>query len=492
MASNTENLGLLKKNPSTDGADTFNIQTMLNDNWDKLDANAGTVAQTLANILKPTTPPLIGLPPSTTPDGMFRALGNTGELHVWRKTVVNSQAVAASYTLGEKANISLASQSVSDGSGSVTKVTVLVANSISVSDSGAIIPGTTTEYYTYPGSISAGTLTDSVIAGKFIFVSTVGSNVQLEDVALRDIYYAPSDATLSSHTGSPRRYLIASNLQKVIGHPYQPAETTTTYPVSTNPNAYQEGDDAKAAGYTLGKVVTGSFAITSKSSPGGVGTRWNDSSALSVSDDGTCTLATTGGTYIDGTTTNAATTAKNELQGKFAYCNNTDTDFTSSVIVFFPSNTIFTRVGNIVYADRYQPVTGYAAIPAGTTIEYLGKLGDKARVQVVSYVGTGTYGKNNPCSLTFDFAPKVVMFLRGYKESSTQFNYLYGSYGSDSLVIISADLSNIFAVYNGFGRYNSAYAKKDLSGRTITWYSNENSNSQANASGVTHYFLAIG
>lgn len=37
MPSYTENLKLLKKNPATDGADTFNIQTMLNENWDKVD-----------------------------------------------------------------------------------------------------------------------------------------------------------------------------------------------------------------------------------------------------------------------------------------------------------------------------------------------------------------------------------------------------------------------------------------------------------------------
>ena len=37
MASNTENLNLLMKNPSTDGADTFNVQTMLNENWQKID-----------------------------------------------------------------------------------------------------------------------------------------------------------------------------------------------------------------------------------------------------------------------------------------------------------------------------------------------------------------------------------------------------------------------------------------------------------------------
>ncbi|MGN7168971.1 hypothetical protein ACTHSJ_24155 [Paenibacillus cellulositrophicus] len=37
MSSNTPKLGLLKKDPLTDGNDTFNIKTMLNDNWDKID-----------------------------------------------------------------------------------------------------------------------------------------------------------------------------------------------------------------------------------------------------------------------------------------------------------------------------------------------------------------------------------------------------------------------------------------------------------------------
>lgn len=37
MTSYTNILNLLKKNPVTDGNDTFNIETMLNDNWDKID-----------------------------------------------------------------------------------------------------------------------------------------------------------------------------------------------------------------------------------------------------------------------------------------------------------------------------------------------------------------------------------------------------------------------------------------------------------------------
>lgn len=37
MPSNTPNLGLYKKDPVTDGNDTFNVTSMLNENWDKID-----------------------------------------------------------------------------------------------------------------------------------------------------------------------------------------------------------------------------------------------------------------------------------------------------------------------------------------------------------------------------------------------------------------------------------------------------------------------
>lgn len=45
MASYTEHLNLLKKNPATDGADTFNIETMLNENWDKIDETVAKKAE---------------------------------------------------------------------------------------------------------------------------------------------------------------------------------------------------------------------------------------------------------------------------------------------------------------------------------------------------------------------------------------------------------------------------------------------------------------
>lgn len=473
MASNTENLDLLMKNPSTDGADTFNIQTMLNENWQKIDNNAGTVAQTLANILKPTTPPIIGLPPSATPNDMFNALAHAGDLHVWRKTVTTAQEIPAGYKL-ESAKETLISTRAEYGSGT-QRIIVEYASSCSVSESGdpylvnsssAILEATSSTAITSLNNLK----------GKFLKFSK-DSSYQYVTVA-DGIFFIPSDATFRLESGPYR--IFADKAQKITGYPLTPAGTTVTYPVSTNRNAYQEGSDAKEAGYTLGDVKTGSFAITSKSSPGGVGTYWNDSAALSVSDDGTCTLATTGGTYIDGTTTNAATTAKNELQGKFAYCNNTDTDFASSVIVFFPSNTIFTRVGNIVYADRYQPVTGYAAIPANTTIEYLGCLGDKARVQVVSYVGTGTYGEDNKNSLTFNFSPKVLLIIMSGDYNNRTYTgtlYPFSERGGCFIIGNSGWTSTL----------NCSESKHE-----IFWWSFNSTHEQLNISGYKYTAIAIG
>lgn len=54
MASYTEHLQLLKKDPVEDGTDTFNIQTMLNDNWDTIDEAVAKKAELGADGKIPT------------------------------------------------------------------------------------------------------------------------------------------------------------------------------------------------------------------------------------------------------------------------------------------------------------------------------------------------------------------------------------------------------------------------------------------------------
>lgn len=485
MASNTENLGLLKKNPSTDGADTFNIQTMLNDNWDKLDANAGTVAQTLANILKPTTPPIIGLPPSTTPDGMFQALGNTGKLHVWRKTVKNAEDVPAGYTLGEVQNVT--KYPITDvRSGGYTIVTKAYSN-LSVDDAGNVSVDESSYVNFYDNA--------SAVRGKFIQVYSDG-----------DILFIPNDANISTDYKTVGYVVIHNHYtdkyQTVTGYPLTPAGTTTTYPVSTNPNAYQEGDDAKEAGYTLGEVVMGSFRAGATNYT--ISYNYEAASELTVSDDGrtvSMTSPSTGSFGFMGGLEPGDDPAKIRafMLGKFVRCTakgdqlneapDTKYPFNTipSDIVYIPSNAQITMANGDVLVDRYQPVTGYAAIPAGTTIEYLGKLGDKARVQVLSYVGTGTYGSSNPNSLTFDFVPKLVI-IRANGAANV---FIY------TLLFLAGTLTKTFQE-NGYVNLigdsepglSDAYAR--VSGRTLAWYSVDSYNRQANYKGAKYTAIAIG
>lgn len=82
MASYTPNLNLLKKSPVTDGNDTFNVDTMLNDNWDKIDDGISNVFQPGSFLwFAGTTPPdgfLVcdGSPVSrTTYSKLFSAIG---------------------------------------------------------------------------------------------------------------------------------------------------------------------------------------------------------------------------------------------------------------------------------------------------------------------------------------------------------------------------------------------------------------------------------
>ena len=49
MSTTTDKLALFKYDPSTDGAQTFNIKQAMNDNWDKIDDAVKDIDTTLQN-----------------------------------------------------------------------------------------------------------------------------------------------------------------------------------------------------------------------------------------------------------------------------------------------------------------------------------------------------------------------------------------------------------------------------------------------------------
>lgn len=445
-----------------------------------------------ANLLKDATAAQIGLPPSTTPDGMFQALGNTGELHVWRKTVKTSSDTPAGYTLGNTlthGDSFIVRQT--NGTGYVDAV-IQEASSISVNDNGVISAswgGTIT--LRYGNSVT-------FTPGRFVKISSINTKA-LSSFAVDDVVWVPSDGGIQMNFSNDYGYYIEfTKCQKVNAHGIIPAVTTTTYPVSTNPNAYQEGDDAKAAGYVLGDVETGKFVLGT-----GMGSGKQNlfyiSSSVTVDDSGNISQENQGSTYVNGENNNTMQGNANNVIGKFVVLNskNSNSDFDVGTIWYIPpdatiGNSYLTDGGsydqfNITnYVTKRQPVTGYAAIPAGTTIEYLGKLGDKARVQVVSYVGTGTYGANNPCSITADFKIKVARFVAAYKHGGSN------GVSTTNAVMTGDSLTTSYQEHMGTGNSSGYYAKKSSDGKTFSWYQTGSSTNQLNYSGAKYWVLIIG
>lgn len=415
--------------------------------------------------LKNTTPPIIGLPASATPDDMFQALGNTGELHVWRKTVKNAADVPAGYNLGAKTTKTI----INTTDNSHGNSSIYYSSSVSVSDSGKVS-------LINPSSINVNIYTSSLpIVGNFFYFDL--SSVHTSDLIQKKIYFVPSDTDISVDD-SPKAF--SGVVQEVTGYAKVSAGITSTYPVSTDPNAYQEGTDEKPAGYTLGNVVTGIFRVNAVYH----GTTIRYANSVSVENNGVVTLVNESEYYLEAEEDSYNNAKK--LAGKFiiAVCDHTYCEIPKSVVLFIPTDTTISfrqdvpgNEGYGIFFDRYQPVTGYAAIPADTIIEYLGKLGDKARIQFGSYVGTGTYGSSNPNTLTFDFVPKMV-FVWGFgNNSGNSLYYQFMFYGE-----------NYTSVYIGDTNNRSTTVSWDS--KTVSWYTGDRYK-QLNESSRTYRFFAI-
>lgn len=406
--------------------------------------------------LKNTTPPIIGLPASATPDDMFQALAKTGDLHVWRKTVTTAQEIPAGYTLENATNQELGVKG--DGGTAAYCLYIYYCSTISVDDNGTIHPGTETSIE-FISSANMDRL--NACKGKFIRMGSGKYSSYTEGE-----FFIPSDAVFNF----TNNVLTVNKCQKVNSYPKIPAGTTATYPVSTNPNAYQEGSDAKPAGYVLGDVVTGNFSLTMKGN-GSTTIIWFYSNAVTVSDNGEIS-------FVDSTssTINAYEYASNaqNIKGKFCKTFFEGADFAPNEVCFIPANASIVQSGDKLVVDRYQPVTGYAAIPAGTTIEYLGKLGNKARVQVVSYVGTGTYGRDHKNQLTFSGKPRFIMV------PGVPFGYAYIPNGNFYYAMAGdyVTLEDLNCVWND-------------DTNTMTWYHTSYPYRQYNESGRKYTFVAI-
>lgn len=458
-----------------------------------------------ANLLKDAVVSKLGMTGDKTPNDMFGVLADCGNLHVWRKTVTTTEevpAVPAGYTLGaEETTLMIAGTNQSYNTVTVT-MTFSIGGAVATNYDGAV---SLTDIETSRNTVinKSNMYGDLInyIKGKFVTVSVSGS----VNFGIEGMWYIPSDATLDYRHLSRDEYtyhyeVFISKAQKVTGYPYTPAihaGTSVTYPVSTNRNAYQEGSDAKAAGYVLGDEEAGPFDLCDTTDSSYL---WEYSDSIDVTDTGAISLhsPTNIGIYRG-----SAASVPAVLVGKFFASRMTGVNnFGNGVIYFAPSDATISRVnpaGSSYYKyqlSKRQPVTGYPAIPAGTVIEYLGCLGDKKKLQLITYVGIGTYGESGACSITASFPIKVAIMLGYvYLNNTGILKYTRNALGDSYGVMISESLDTTYHAYCGFNTNSGggAYGKKSADNYTFSWYHPSNApTNQYNDTGNTYYVLAIG
>lgn len=130
-------------------------------------------------------------------------------------------------------------------------------------------------------------------------------------------------------------------------------------------------------------------------------------------------------------------------------------------------------------------------------------IGDKVKIEFGSYIGTGTFGVDNPNSLTFSFAPKAVIFLSKYCGADGTFSPTSAIYGNSKSAYFMQYVPALMTTYKkggGFGMDEldkdnyliKPSGKRSEDGKTVTWYHSLNASDQFNASNYTYYYMAIG
>ena len=444
-----------------------------------------------ANLLSDTVISTLGLSTgaNSTPNDAFNVLANVGNVHVWRKTVVAEEEVPAGYKLvddnTDRTLDDVPNALINLGNSNQRTAYINCADSITVDDGGGISLNSATTHYQANDALNAA----SWLRGKYIklyYINDFGNWFGPPALDQNKTYYVPNDAQISVNSAT----IIVDKLQRVDAYPLTPAGTHITYLTSTNRNAYQEGDDAKEAGYVLGDMVSGYLFASAWT---GNASNYYYSETIKVSDTGTLTQENVKSYTANATNDSWVSNIQSAIRGKFITVSGEKDNGGSegTNLVYIPDDAIVSYFENGVslgypynygfLVNKMQQVTGYPAIPAGTTIEYLGVLGDKTSIETGSYVGTGTYGSGNPNTLTFRFEPKFVHIQAGNigKEDNSGFKFAFFVLGTKGFSI-------------GPGSANELYnlnAKFD--GNTLSWYLG-NAAQQLNTKSANYFFIALG
>lgn len=198
------------------------------------------------------------------------------------------------------------------------------------------------------------------------------------------------------------------------------------------------------------------------------------------------------------------------LSGKYFRFGNNYESYTANTVYYVPVGKTISEINSIEFVDAKEcyvvienngyvndPDSNAYPIDDGYTYTALGQIGNNVRIATGSYTGTGTYGKSNPTSLTFDF-PVKVLFITAYYQKPYDIAEV-GSYTGGSNEYTTGSFVETWPITFtsgvGFGQSSYKYGRKSADGKTFEWYTSGGGDYayyQANESGKIYRYIAIG
>lgn len=108
----------------------------------------------------------------------------------------------------------------------------------------------------------------------------------------------------------------------------------------------------------------------------------------------------------------------------------------------------------------------------------VGTGGQNARITWGVYKGTGTYGKDNPCSLTFDFCPVAILIACPSFANNPSLPSVY--------------LRDCAKAFPNSSETTGVTVNLTWSDNGVSWYNSSSSTYQNNTVSLYYYYVAIG
>lgn len=157
----------------------------------------------------------------------------------------------------------------------------------------------------------------------------------------------------------------------------------------------------------------------------------------------------------------------------------------SNICIGEYENSLLTLIGANSSSTYGTYVSNYYEIKEYKFKNLLGDfIGNAVKIETGSYIGTGTYGENNPNELTFEFEPKFVII-----QQSVQSN-MYSSYG-----ICIAESGSLFRFAGNEENSSTNYGvvNSKLNGKKFSYYTTSTDASyQFNSNNNRYFYIAMG